>query len=290
MNLSVLFAALTAVIIFGASPVAAKIAVNEIAAMDVAILRTIIGGLLALPLTLALGIGLPKLKSQKFLLLLSGFCGFIGFPVLFTLGIQLTSANHGSMILATLPILTGAIAMTWDNQTPKLMWWAGCVIALCGEVFLILNIGGDQTGASISGDLLIVTSNLFAAVGYVAGGRLQRTGYSAKGTTFWGVSIFALGLIPLLPIVIDFNELANASIASWLGLLYLGIGVTIIGYILWYWALGSGGIARVGLLQFLQPISGVLLASVLLRELISINFIMSSVIILVGVWIAVRQS
>ena len=40
-------------------------------------------------------------------------CGFIAFPVLFSIGVRLTSANHASMILAALPIFTGGIAMAW---------------------------------------------------------------------------------------------------------------------------------------------------------------------------------
>ena len=291
MRLPVLFSALAAVIIFGASPVAAKIAVSGMAAMDVALLRTVIGGLFILPIALLMGIRLPQTGGQKWLLLLSGFCGFVGFPVLFTLGIQLTSANHASMILAALPILTGAIAMTWDNHKPNLKWITGCLVALAGESVLIFGIqawGSSMAQASsVSGDLLVLCSNLFAALGYVAGGRLQRSGYPARGTTFWGVSIFAVVLVPLLPFVIDVQQLGEAGIAPWLGLLYLAIGVTIIGYMLWYWALGSGGIARVGLLQFLQPLSGVLLAWLLLGELLSAGFFGASVIILAGIALAI---
>jgi drug/metabolite transporter (DMT)-like permease len=63
--------------------------------------------------------------------------------------------------------------------------------------------------------------------------------------------------------------------------------VTIIGYIFWYWALGSGGIAKVGLLQFLQPVSGVVLAWLLLGELLSAGFVGASAIIMAGVWLAI---
>ncbi|MEJ2177541.1 MAG: EamA family transporter, partial [Gammaproteobacteria bacterium] len=86
MQITVLAAALLAVIMFGASPVAAKIAVATVSAIDVAILRTVIGGLVAIPIALVLRIGLPDLSHQRVLLLVSGFCGFIGFPMLFTFG------------------------------------------------------------------------------------------------------------------------------------------------------------------------------------------------------------
>jgi drug/metabolite transporter (DMT)-like permease len=288
MHISVILAAFSAMIIFGASPVAAKIAVSSIAVIDVALLRTVIGGMVALPLALALGIGLPRQSYQRKLLLVSGFCGFVGFPLLFTMGVMRTSANHASMILAALPVLTGLIAMTWDKQLPKSFWWAGCAVALAGEAILISNLGVVDGRSTVSGDLLVLVSNIFASIGYVAGGRLQRSGYSAKGTTLWGVSIFAILLIPLLPFLLHVPELKIAAVSAWIAVLYLAVGVTIVGYVFWYWALGSGGIARVGLLQFLQPVSGVVLAWILLGENMTPVFMLASGIILSGIWIALR--
>ncbi len=288
MSALVYVAALTGVIIFGGSAIATKVAVSAINALDVSIMRTIIGGLLALPLTLAMRIPLPVLPQQKVLLLVSGFCGFIAFPLLFTQGVNLTSANHATMILAILPVLTGAIAQFWDRQRPQAVWWLGCTIAFAGEVLQLYDPATSSDLASIEGDLLVWISTLFASLGYVAGARLQRSGYSARGTTFWGVGIFALLLLPSLALVVDLNALLTAGSYAWSGLLYQAIGVTIIAYILWYWALGTGGIARVGLFQFLQPVCGVLLAWLVLAENISLIFLLASSIIMVGVILAFR--
>lgn len=288
MSFAVFTAALFAVIVFGGSAVATKAAVSGIVAMDVAIMRTLIGGAIALPLAMALRIGLPRDNSQLGLLALSGFCGFIAFPFAFTFGVNFTSANHATMILAILPVLTGAIAMTWDRQKPSRQWWLGCAIAFAGEALLIYEPGTQSSEASIGGDLLVTFATLFASLGYVAGARLQRSGYSSRGTTFWGVSLFAFVLIPIAPFIVDGASLQTASWFSWSGLLYQAIGVTIIGYILWYWALGTGGIARVGLFQFLQPVSGVILAWLILAERLSLTFIVASVIIMLGVVLAFR--
>ena len=288
MSALVYVAALTGVIIFGGSAIATKVAVSAINALDVSIMRTIIGGLLALPLALAMRIPLPASRQQKILLLVSGFCGFIAFPLLFTLGVNLTTANHATMILAILPVLTGAIAQFWDQQRPKAVWWLGCTIAFGGEVLLLYDPATSRGLASIEGDLLVWISTLFASLGYVAGARLQRSGYSARGTTFWGVGIFALLLLPTLALVIDLDTLLTAGSYAWSGLLYQAIGVTVIAYILWYWALGTGGIARVGLFQFLQPVSGILLAWLVLAENISLIFLLASSIIMVGVILAFR--
>lgn len=288
MNWTIFVAALSAVVIFGGSAVATKVAVSAISAIDVSIMRTLIGGLIALPLAFALRIKLPATGLQKRLLLISGFCGFIAFPLLFTLGVKLTSANHATMILAILPVLTGAIALSWDRQKPKSLWWTGCVIAFGGEMLLLYDPATKSGVASVEGDLLVWISTLFASLGYVAGARLQRSGYSARGTTFWGVSLFALLLLPLAPLVVDLSALQQAGSYAWSGLLYQAIGVTIVAYILWYWALGSGGIARVGLFQFLQPVSGVLLAWLILGESLSLVFILASSIIMFGLLLAFR--
>jgi hypothetical protein len=57
---------------------------------------------------------------QDNLLLLSSICGFIAFPLAFSLGMRLTSAVHGAMlILALLPLSSGAIAFAWERRWPS---------------------------------------------------------------------------------------------------------------------------------------------------------------------------
>jgi drug/metabolite transporter (DMT)-like permease len=294
MSPLVIVAALAAVVLWGASPVAAKVAVGELSAITVALLRTFLGGLLALPVVLALRIPLPATRRLKLVLLLTGFCGFIAFPIPFTIGLKMTSANHASMILAALPITTGAIALLWDRRRPTRIWIIGSLIALAGEAVLI---GGRQGAGvvnqpSLAGDLLVLASNFAASLGYVAGGRLQQAGYPSTGTTFWGAVAMAAVLAPAVVALTLFGglgaEMAGAATRSWLAILYLAAVSTIIGYVLWYWALGKGGIARVGLIQFLQPVSGVILAALLLGETISVSFALASALVLFGVWLAIR--
>ena len=289
MSPAVLIAALVAVVLWGASPVAAKVAVADMTPLTVAVLRTFLGGVLAVPVALALKIRWPQQRRLQMILLLSAFCGFVAFPLIFTFGIALTTANHASMILAALPIFTGAIALGWDRRRPTRIWIAGSAIALIGEIILITSRTHAAGGsASLLGDALCLLSNVFVSLGYVAGGRLQQAGYPSTGTTFWGAASMALLLAPVVAYLGLNGNFAVPSVPAWSGILYMAIVSTIIGYVLWYWALGKGGIARVGLIQFLQPVSGVILAALLLSEGVSLGFLLASALILFGVWLAIK--
>jgi drug/metabolite transporter (DMT)-like permease len=69
---------------------------------------------------------------------------------------------------------------------------------------------------------------------------------------------------------------------------FLALGVSTFGYVLWYWALGKGGIARMGVLQFLQPVSGVGYAWWLLGEPVTATVLAASAAIMAGVVVATR--
>ena len=291
MSPAVILAALLAVIVWGGSPVGTKFAVASLPPLAVAALRTVLGGAVALPLALLLRVKPPSGRRPRLLLALSSFGGFIGFPALFTVAMQHTSAIHGAMILAFLPVTTGAITHTLQRTLPRGRWWLGCALAVAGEFFLVssrTSVPGQA--ANLGGDALALFSTLFASGGYVAGALLTRTGYPSQGATYWGVGLAACCLAPLLPWLLAGQHFSQVPLGALLGLAYLAVGVTVVGYVLWYWALARGGIARVGLFQFVQPLFGVLLAWALLAEPIAAPVLVAAALILAGVWIAARPA
>lgn len=287
----VVLAALAAVVLWGASSVATKLAVATLPPLLVALLRTSLAGAAALPLILALRLPPPREAEHRRGVALLAASGFVAFPVLFSLGQALTSAVHGAMLLAVLPVATGAIASGWNRRWPSFRWWLGCSIAVAGEAVLALGRpGAGGAAGSLAGDALVLLSILFGAWGNVAGGRLQQAGYPARATTLWSAIFATVLLCPALPWAVSGVPWQHVGSAAWAGVAYLALGVTILGYTLWYWALGRGGIARVGLLQFLQPVSGVLLAGLLLGERLAGPALLATAIILLGVGIATQRT
>jgi drug/metabolite transporter (DMT)-like permease len=284
-----LLVALGVILVWGATPVATKLAAREIDPFVVGMSRTLLGGLLGAPLALVLGIRLPRGRQIPFFAL-SAFCGFIGFPLLFTVGQRLTSAMHGGLVLAVLPIFTGLIAAVVERRRPAGKWWLGCLIASAGEVLLALGQGATGASrASLGGDLLVIASSLLASVGYVAGAKLSQSHYPSLGSSLWGASTASIVLLPLLPVVNGGWSLPAAGPTAWGAIAFLAWISSILGYIGWYWALARGGIARIATMQFLQPLSGLVLAFLLLGERASVTLVMAAILILSGVVVAGRR-
>ena len=202
------------------------------------------------------------------LLALSAFCGFIGFPLLYSIGQRMTSAMHGGLILAALPIFTGLVAAAMERRRPSGRWWLGCLIALAGEVVLVTGRGALGQGQ-------------FLFDGRLAGGGLECPGldaamspgrgssqmqYASLGTTLWGATGASILLLPVLPLAAGGWSLPAAGPVAWGAVAFLAWMSSHPRLYRLVLGAGAGGIARMGTIQFLQPLSGLVLAFFLLDE------------------------
>jgi len=289
IGLAVAAAASLTIMIWGGTPIVTKIAVAILDPLAVGMLRTGVAALIAVPLILGLRLRPPATVAGWGLLVLSALGGFVAFPLLFSLGLRGTSAAHGALILATLPVLTGAFAALIDRAPPSRRWWLGAGVALAGEVALVgfrQGLGGGEE-AAVLGDLLVVASCVAAAAGYVAGGRLARD-FGSWPTTLWGIAAGGIVLAPVYPWLIGGSDWARAGVAGVVAIGYLALLSTILAYVAWYWALGRGGIARVGTTQFAQPLVSLALTVVLLGEPMTLPLGLAAVAIMAGVIVAGR--
>ena len=280
--------AVLVMVVWGATPILTRIALEDMEPLVVATLRTIIAGLLAVPLLAHARLSLPRPATSRRLLAISAAAGFVVFPVVYTIGQERTSGLHGVMILAALPIFTGLYAAAAARRLPTVGWLAGCAIALAGEVVLIGARGGDAGDATLGGDLLVLSAALVVSAGYVAGAMLPPRGVSSAAATFWGVVLGAVVLAPLATALLARDGLPEAGWRAWGAVAVLAVVTSVVGYIGWYWALDRGGIARISTLQFLQPLSGFALAVVVLGDSVTPTIAVGAAAIVCGVVIAQR--
>lgn len=287
-----LAAALFAVASWAVTVPVTKVAVTILDPLAAAILRTALAGVATVPLALAMRLRLPRLPGQWALLLVSSFCGFVAFPLLFSLGMRWTTATHGVLILAAIPVFSGIYAALLERRRPKPRWWLGSAIALAGEAFLIAAQDLDRGLArdpQLWGDLMVLLSAAAASLAHVSGGRMQQQGYSPWAATFWGVGIATPPMALLLLWVPLEAAPGTSAVKGWILALYLALISTVIAYVAWYWALGRGGIARMAATQFLQPIVGVAVAVLWLGEIPTPTMYAAMAAIILGVVIVQRR-
>jgi drug/metabolite transporter (DMT)-like permease len=275
--------ALAAVVIWAASPAVTKLAVGGLDGLAVGVLRTLLAALVALPMILIAGLRPPRSASGRAFLAVSAISGFVVFPTVFSLGIARTSAGHGALLLAVLPLLTGFIAALLERRRLSGRWWLGAAIALFGAYLLVdARFGLAGGGATVTGDLMVLLSCIFASAGYVCGARAAREA-NTWAVTLWGLLLGALFLLPVLPWAVPLAPLLNGDAVMWSALLYLSVVVSIVGYAAWYRALALDDIGRTGLFQFTQPIFSVVIAVLLLGETVTWSMAVAGLVILVGV-------
>ena len=278
-------------VIWGASPVATRVATADLEPLVVAVLRTVLAGLVAVPLVAAGGLRPRSNRHSRLLLAVSAASAFVIFPIVYTLGQERTSAMHGVAILAGLPVFTGLWAALVTRRLPGAWWLTGCAVALAGEgVIIAVRTGGDDGTATLGGDLLVLTAALAVSSGYVAGARLVPRGVSSATTTYWGVILGAIVLAPLGAGLLAAGHVPHGDAAAWGSLLFLAVMVSIVAYIGWYWALARGGIMRMAPLMFLQPISGLVLAALILDERLTPALGLGAAGVLAGVALSRRDS
>ena len=285
-QVAVLAAAYGAVVLWGATPMATKVAVAGLDPLVVGLLRTLLAGIVALPLILLGRVKPPRGRSARVHLAVSALGGFVIFPLLFSFGLQRTTAGHGALLLGILPVLTGLIAALLERRLPGGRWWLGCTIAIAGTALLVgARFELSLEDGSVFGDLLVLASAVAASAGYVTGARAAReTGTWA--VTLWGLVLGSLVLLPVLPFALVPADLAAAGALAWGSVLYMALISSILAYAAWYWALGRGGIGRTGLAQFVQPLVGVVLAVALLGEALTWPMVLAAAAILAGVALA----
>ncbi len=277
--------ALLTVTLWAGTVIATKMAVLEMEPLAVALSRALLAGLLALPLALLSLKERPRGAAAWRGLAAAALGAYVLWPVLLSLGLTMTSGSHAALIMASLPVLAGLIAVPFERRWPGGRWWLGCAVAFAGTLWLIFRHGtGGAAEASVLGDLLVLTGCAAAAFGYVAGARAASSA-AAWQVTLWGMVLAALLLSPGLALV-DLSALQGVGREAWLGIGYLALVSSLLGYALWYWALAKGGIARIGSFQFLQPMISLVLAAVILNEVLEPVLLLIAAVILFGVWLA----
>jgi len=284
-NFSGNLAAFLAAVLFGASVVATRVAVQEIPPLNLAVLRFGQGGFLLFLYLFISARDLLKVKRHDLpFLVLLGAILFTIFPVTFNISLRFTEASRGALMLATMPIWSAWLARAARKERLVPRQVAGILITFAGVGIVLAERGLNWQGTTLAlaGDgLMLLTAFCGAIYGVLAQRMLAH--YSALTVTtyamvFGTLLLFPAALVEGLPQAFDRIEVNIAVL-----ILFLGIFGGALGYFLWTFALTRLTPTQVAVYVNVNPMVAIILGAVLLAEKITGIFVVGFVIVVVGV-------
>lgn len=282
---------LFAVIAWGASFIATKIALEDISPISIVWLRFTMGVvILGIAVAVRKQFALPNRNEWGYFALL-GFLGITFHQWLQSNGLQTSEASTTAWIIATTPVFMALLG--WVVLRESLPWVKifGIILAALGVLAVVtdghlVSISIEKFGAP--GDILILISAFNWAV-FSALSRRGLKAYSASMMIFY-VMTFGWVFTSLLFVAGKYYiELPHLSLNGWMGVIFLGIFCSGLAYIAWYDALQALSTAETGVFLYIEPLVAVVVAFFVLGEAITLASLLGGGIILFGVWMVNRN-
>jgi drug/metabolite transporter (DMT)-like permease len=282
--------ALFAVIVWGASFIATKVALKDISPSAVVWLRFSMGiVILGIAVAVRKQFSMPGRKEWAYFALL-GFLGITFHQWLQSNALKTSEAGTTAWIVSTTPVFMALLG--WIVLKEGLSWLkiGGIVLAFAGVLLVVSK--GDLSSISVGtfgapGDKLILVS----AVNWAVFSVLSRRGlksYSASLMMFYVMSFGWLFTSILFFSNSGIGEISNLTLSGWLGVAFLGIFCSGLAYIAWYDALQSLPAAQTGAFLYIEPLVAVVVAFFILGEPVTLVSLFGGGIILLGVWLVNR--
>jgi drug/metabolite transporter (DMT)-like permease len=270
--------------------VAAKVVFREIPPMLAMALRTFVAAALMIPIYLGSKRSASIWNMREFGKLAAlGILGMVMNQLFWTLGVARTTVVHSSMIMGTVPVWVLLLAAMLGLEKITIAKSAGIAIALAGVTLLQLGRANpNNRTATVLGDFLVVLCAL-ALAGMTAFGKRFRPvsgPVAANAVGYIGGAILLLPAFLLSSRGFDFSRITPAA---WAGILYMGVVSSVIGYMIYYYALPRIPASRMATFQYLQPVFASLMAVVMLGEEVTAAALAAGGVIFTGVLISERS-
>lgn len=280
-----------AVVAWGASFVATKIALRDIQPVTLVWLRFAMGVLILGATVAWRGEWARPARRDQLALAGMGFLGITFHQWLQSTALVQAQATTTAWIVSTSPVIIAILGALLLRERLSGLKVFGIGLATAGVLLLVSkgNLRGLFTGSAWTfGDILVMISAVNWAVFSVLSRGLMRRFPAALallyvmgfGWLFSSVLFFAGGGPADIP------HLTRNGLA---GVLFLGIGCSGLAYIAWYDALRVLPVSQVGVFLYVEPLVTVAVAWWLLHEPLTLPALAGGLIILLGVWLVNRS-
>jgi drug/metabolite transporter (DMT)-like permease len=273
----------------GTNAVAAKYALEVFQPFTVVFLRFFFASLVLLPLIIHTG----KLNKYEFKNLAKvGIVGAFN-PILLFIALQYTQASFSPLIYAIVPAMTAIYLWLIEKKKLPLIKIIGIIIGIVGvaSVVMIPLFEGKSVNVTLKGNLII----LLAAVAFVYYGILSKKAQSIYQSTPLSLTFYLSIVTMVISIPFALNELIANGLSesiTWMHIMsgvYAGVIGTGLFYITYQYALKLSSEVTASIFTFLQPISGILAAVIILGDNVSTMFIFGGSLAVFGAYLISRD-
>jgi drug/metabolite transporter (DMT)-like permease len=280
-----------AVVVWGASFIATKVALADLSPITIVWLRFAMG-VVMLGITVAMRrqFALPNKNEWGYFALL-GFLGITFHQGLQSNGLITSEASTTAWIIATTPVFMALLGWLVLKERLDGVRILGILLAFIG----VLAVVSDGNLASISigkfgapGDVLI----LISAINWAIFSTLSRRGLKSYPASLMMFYVMSLGWVFTSFLFIPtggLSEIPRLTTNGWISILFLGIFCSGLAYIAWYDALQVLSAAQTGVFLYIEPLVAVVVAAIVLAEPITWGSLLGGMVILIGVWLVNRE-
>jgi drug/metabolite transporter (DMT)-like permease len=276
LGIQILFASATHIV--------AKSVVRDVDALTLTFLRGIISAIGFFVVLVARRVRIRFRKEHFRSIYFLGFLATFN-QFLYLYGMKYTTAANGALLYAATPIFVLLLSGYLLKEEITFRKLSGIFLAFLGVTIVIFERGISASAEFTFGNIVILIAVITWALFTILGKPLvlQLGALSATASANFA------GLLLFLPFGIygastfPFEQLHSSD---WAGILYLGIGTSVIGYLLWYYALRRIDASRLAVFSNGQPIVASIMSVIFLDASISRQFVIGGIITIAGVILA----
>lgn len=277
--------ALLTSVLWGGNPVAIKVGLDGIPPAALAGLRFLLGALTVWVGALFAGIALRVPKSE--------WKGLGGLALLFALqiwllnaGTEYTTASRSGVAVNIYPFSTALFAHLFVGDRLGLGKWLGLGFSFTGVLLLFWESVSFVETSYLLGDAMVALSGILLGLRQVVIKRLVQ-GLNPYQVLFWQ-ALLSLPLFAVWNVFFEVDFAYTFSVAVIAGVLYQGIAVAGLCFIILVFLLRHHSPGRLGVFSFATPVVGVLLSALLLDESLSPHLLASMALVALGILVANR--
>ena len=270
-----------AALIWGATAPIMKLTLQEVPVFSLAFIRMSLASLILASIIFS------KLKIKKRdlpMLSLAALTGVTLNLAFFFLGLKLTQAINASFLVAAVPIFTILAAHFYLKEKFNSRLILASLIAFAGVALIIGKPYAGVSSRELVGNFLLLLATLSWVAHEIFAKKLLKT-YDGGTVAFYSMAIGALTFLPLalLEFVKNPNWINQVTLSGFMGILYGIFFASLLAYWAWQKGLSLLPAGRAAFFFYLDPISGTILAIILLGEKLTPQLILGGILIAVAV-------